>query len=200
MSHISIEASADKSAVHADISVSLGLIVTELVINALKHAFPAGRHGRIMVDYQAHGSNWTLSVGDNGVGMPEDPASATPGLDTSIVEALARQLHARVKVADAKPGLIDQGSDVILLADVGVDELGFRAESAQLLNERLAGLITPTGNDDLGALLGEGDGSGAPDAGQGASDQHDWAAHLRPSQIAALPIKYGNESSIRRGT
>jgi two-component system, sensor histidine kinase PdtaS len=101
---LSIEVIADKSAVHADVSVSLGLIVTELVINALKHAFPAGRHGKIMVDYQAHGPNWTLSVGDNGVGMPRDPASATPGLGASIVEALARQLHARVKVADARPG------------------------------------------------------------------------------------------------
>jgi two-component sensor histidine kinase len=101
---LSIEVAADKSTVHADISVSLGLIVTELVINALKHAFSGGRHGKIMVGYQSHGPNWTLSVSDNGVGMPEDPASATPGLGTSIVEALARQLNARVHVADAKPG------------------------------------------------------------------------------------------------
>jgi two-component sensor histidine kinase len=101
---LSIEVTADKTKVHADISVSLGLIVTELVINALKHAFPAGRKGRIMVGYQAHGPNWTLSVGDDGVGMPADAASATPGLGTSIVEALARQLRARVQVADAKPG------------------------------------------------------------------------------------------------
>lgn len=101
---LSIEVNTDKSVVHADISVSLGLIVTELVINALKHAFPGGRHGKIMVDYRSHGPNWTLSVGDNGVGMPDDPASATPGLGTSIVEALARQLDARVLVAKAKPG------------------------------------------------------------------------------------------------
>jgi hypothetical protein len=59
-----------------------------------------------------------------------------------------------------------------------VDELGLRTERAQLLNERLAGLITPTGNDHLRALLGEGDGSGATDAGQGASDQDYWVAHL----------------------
>src|SRR2546430_11679769 len=38
-------------------------------------------------------------------------------------------------------------SDVTLLADVGVDEFGLRTERAQLLNERLAGLITPTGDD-----------------------------------------------------
>ncbi|MGA2952176.1 MAG: histidine kinase dimerization/phosphoacceptor domain -containing protein [Caulobacteraceae bacterium] len=101
-----IEVHTDDSAVKADVSVSLGLIVTELVINALKHAFPGGRGGKISVDYLAHGPNWTLSVGDDGVGMPEDLASATPGLGTSIVEALARQLRARVQVADGRPGTV----------------------------------------------------------------------------------------------
>jgi two-component system, sensor histidine kinase PdtaS len=100
----SIEVSGDKSRVSADVSVSLGLIVTELVINALKHAFPDDRSGKIMVDYHSHGPNWTLCVSDDGVGMDSAPAAATPGLGTSIVEALARQLHASVRIADRKPG------------------------------------------------------------------------------------------------
>ena len=102
--HQSIEVHSDGSVVLADVSVSLGLIVTELVINALKHAFPGGRSGKIKVDYISRGPNWTLSVGDDGVGMPKDPGDASPGLGTSIVEALSRQLHAHVRVADAKPG------------------------------------------------------------------------------------------------
>jgi two-component sensor histidine kinase len=101
---LSLRVDCDDSVVDADISVSLGLIVTELVINSLKHAFPGGRHGRITVSYQAHGPSWTLAVADNGVGMPKDAESATPGLGTSIVEALARQLHARVQVDDQHPG------------------------------------------------------------------------------------------------
>lgn len=88
------------------VSVSLGLIVTELVINALKHAFPAGRTGRIEVGYQVHGPNWTLSVSDDGVGVPNDPAFVRTGLGTSIVKALARQLGATVDVAQATPGTI----------------------------------------------------------------------------------------------
>jgi hypothetical protein len=40
---------------------SLGLIVTWLVINASKHAFPDGQAGKIMVVHQSHGPNWTLS-------------------------------------------------------------------------------------------------------------------------------------------
>lgn len=101
---LSLHVQCDDSAVDADISISLGLIVTELVINSLKHAFPGGKKGRIVVGYQAHGPNWTLSIADDGVGMPKDAASAMPGLGTSIVEALARQLQARVQVVGGHPG------------------------------------------------------------------------------------------------
>lgn len=101
---LSIEVVADESATHADISVSLGLIVTELVINALKHAFPGHRAGKIIVKYGSHGLNWTLSVSDNGVGMPPASESAKPGLGTNIVEALAKRLEAEVQVTSANPG------------------------------------------------------------------------------------------------
>ncbi len=95
---VSLEVTADDSITTADTSVSLGLIVTELVINALKHAFPGNRIGHIKVDYRARGSDWTLSVNDDGVGISTNTDIAKAGLGTSIVEALARQLDARVKV------------------------------------------------------------------------------------------------------
>lgn len=99
-----LEVDCDDSVVPSETSISLGLIVTELVINALKHAFPGSRHGRIVVSYQGHGANWTLAISDDGIGMSRDPDVATPGLGTSIVEALAHQLQARVQVADGRPG------------------------------------------------------------------------------------------------
>jgi two-component sensor histidine kinase len=103
---LSIKVSVDESVVRPEVSVSLGLIVTELVINALKHAFPNHRHGEITVGYRADGQNWTLEVSDNGVGMPKSPHSAKAGLGTSLVESLAKQRHAQVQVADAHPGTI----------------------------------------------------------------------------------------------
>lgn len=101
---LSLEVSGDESLAQADVSVSLGLIVTELVINALKHAFPGHRKGKIIVDYQSIGSGWALSVGDNGVGMPADHESAKAGLGTTIITALATQLDASVKIGNANPG------------------------------------------------------------------------------------------------
>ena len=103
-SKLSLAVTVDDSAVSADVSISLGLIVTELVINALKHAFPRERAGKIKVDYHSRGPNWTLSVGDDGVGMPADGAGVKPGLGTNIVQALAKQLHANITIAGANPG------------------------------------------------------------------------------------------------
>ena len=101
---LSIEVVVDESVTDADVSVSLGLIVTELVINALKHAFPGHRTGKIVVEYKSHGRNWTLSVSDNGIGMPHGSERGKPGLGTNIVEALAKRLDAEVQVASANPG------------------------------------------------------------------------------------------------
>jgi two-component sensor histidine kinase len=103
---LTLEVDVDDSLVRAEVSVSLGLVVTELVINALKHAFPGGRPGRVVVRYHSQGADWNLSVTDDGVGLPNDPANVAPGLGTSIVAALANQLHASVQRADARPGTI----------------------------------------------------------------------------------------------
>lgn len=102
---LAIEVTSDDSRVKGEVSVSLGLIATELVINALKHGFPGERGGTIKVDYRSDGPNWTLSVDDDGIGMPKDTASAKPGLGTGIVEALSRQLGARIDINDAPPGV-----------------------------------------------------------------------------------------------
>ncbi|HEY9236376.1 MAG TPA: histidine kinase dimerization/phosphoacceptor domain -containing protein [Phenylobacterium sp.] len=97
--HVTLEVCGSPVFVAANVSISLGLIVTELVINALKHAFPDGRRGAIVVEYRSAGSDWTLSVADDGVGMHSGGASPQAGLGATIVEALARQLGARVEIS-----------------------------------------------------------------------------------------------------
>lgn len=102
---ISIDVNVDDSIAKANVSVSLGLVVTELVINALKHAFPDHMQGKITVDYRSDKTgHWALSVSDDGVGIAVDPERSKPGLGTGIVEAMAKQLDATFVQANANPG------------------------------------------------------------------------------------------------
>ncbi len=102
---IALETIVDDTNTSSDVSVSMGLIVTELVINAIKHAFPdQGTGGKITVSFSADEGDWLLSVSDNGVGMPVGKDRGKPGLGTGIVEALSKQLEASVTVLEANPG------------------------------------------------------------------------------------------------
>lgn len=101
---LTLDVTTDESVAGADVSVSLGLIVTELVINALKHAFPEHRPGHIVVGYESHGRDWSLSVSDDGIGMPAVQAAIPAGLGTSIVAALAHKLDATIEVTANDPG------------------------------------------------------------------------------------------------
>ncbi|MES2135304.1 MAG: histidine kinase dimerization/phosphoacceptor domain -containing protein [Patescibacteria group bacterium] len=95
---ITIEVDASEGSVSSDTAVSFGLITTELVINAIKHAFTNGRPGKIVVTYSSDTSGWTLSIQDNGVGQLDEEATANrPGLGTSIIGALANSLQASIK-------------------------------------------------------------------------------------------------------
>ncbi|MEO7178565.1 MAG: histidine kinase dimerization/phosphoacceptor domain -containing protein [Allosphingosinicella sp.] len=102
--HLSIAVKVDESSASPNGSVSIGLIVTELVINALKHAFPDQQHGEIKVGYDDSDTGWKLTVADDGIGMPGNMADAKPGLGTTIVNALAKQLHATVHVDSSEVG------------------------------------------------------------------------------------------------
>ncbi len=87
--------------------VSIGLITTELVINALKHGFPSGDGGEILVTYDTDESNWRLSVSDDGICVQEDGgARGRTGLGATIVEALAHQMKACVEITRLSPGII----------------------------------------------------------------------------------------------
>ncbi|WP_176943601.1 sensor histidine kinase [Sphingomonas sp. YR710] len=106
---LSLEVQVDESIADADDAMSIGLIATELVINALKHAFPDHHPGKITLSYRTTAGGWTLMVSDNGVGMNGAAMRAVaplapPGLGTVIVEALARKLGAHVMIAFGGPG------------------------------------------------------------------------------------------------
>lgn len=104
---IIVKVIADEGTVDSGNAVSLGLIVTELVINAIKYAFPTAKAGaQVLVTYQVDGADWKLMVSDNGIGMiPGNDPLVPVGLGTTIVSALAKQLDARVELDGGDSGL-----------------------------------------------------------------------------------------------
>jgi two-component sensor histidine kinase len=103
---ISLRVESDNGTAKPRQAESIGLIVTELVMNALKHAFPDEKtEGQIIVGYETAGTNWKLSVSDNGLGRPDGVfAQAKSGLGTGIVKALAQQLGAQVETVSGPLG------------------------------------------------------------------------------------------------
>ena len=97
-SAISFDISAEKILLDIDTAVPCGLIITELVSNALKYAFPECRQGEIKVALERHGEGQLLlTVSDNGIGLPggfdlEDQRS----LGLRLVRDLALQMGGKV--------------------------------------------------------------------------------------------------------
>jgi PAS domain S-box-containing protein len=83
-----------------DTAVPIGLILTELLGNALKHAFLPGQKGRLTVRFRSQGkSSLILMVRDNGVGLPEKMDLKAPkSLGLQLVTLLTRQLGGAIEV------------------------------------------------------------------------------------------------------
>ena len=103
---IAFDVVAGDSLIGSDKAVSIGLIVTELMINAVKYAFPHSRaDARVTVTFESDGEDWTLGVSDNGVGKIQGKTPAKHGgLGTVIVQALVKQLEA-IMTVDVSAGM-----------------------------------------------------------------------------------------------
>jgi two-component sensor histidine kinase len=105
---IQLESRASGVELGLDQAVPCGLIINELVSNALKHAFPGGRAGRIRVELQAADQSVTLTVADDGIGLPDgDEVRQPKTLGLKIVAGLAAQLGAALTVT-RQPGTVWQ--------------------------------------------------------------------------------------------
>ncbi len=104
---IDIKVVSDPGTLPTSHAVSIGLIVTELIMNAVKYAFPKPRaSARIRVTFEKADGDWKLTVSDNGAGRrqaPDEPPST--GLGTTLIAALAKQLGALVSEVSTKKGL-----------------------------------------------------------------------------------------------
>jgi two-component sensor histidine kinase len=90
--------------------VPLGLIAGEPVTNALKHAVPDGREGRVRVELRAEGGGqMRLLVEDDGVGMPAERRAGSPG--QRLIEMFARKVKGRAAMEVGRGG---QGTAVVV--------------------------------------------------------------------------------------
>ncbi|HAN26823.1 MAG TPA: histidine kinase, partial [Haliea salexigens] len=102
---IDLELDVDPLILSMNRSLPLGLIVNELVSNALKHAFPESRAGKLTVSLKAESaSRAMLAVTDTGVGLPSGRTGREgETLGLRLLEALALQIEADLKVRAGNP-------------------------------------------------------------------------------------------------
>lgn len=87
-----------------DQAIPAGLILNELISNALKHAFPNGRSGSVTIEGARRQGRIELNVSDDGVGVPADAELVHPhSLGMQIIQILTRQLKGTFEVACRRP-------------------------------------------------------------------------------------------------
>jgi two-component sensor histidine kinase len=97
---IAVKVAIDPIVLRAEHAIPIGLIVNELVTNALKYAFPDDRAGSVRVRLEA-GPPVTLTVEDDGVGCPP---SREPGIGSRLITLLVQQLGGAMTREEAGPG------------------------------------------------------------------------------------------------
>ena len=99
-SRVNLEIQVEQATLNLETAVPFGLILNELVSNALKYAFPDGRSGTIIIKVKrVSPEQFCLSVSDNGVGLPEDVNLwNAKSLGLRLVRILAAQLRATTEV------------------------------------------------------------------------------------------------------
>ncbi|MBW9069250.1 sensor histidine kinase [Agrobacterium pusense] len=103
-STITVETSLCEVDLNADHAVALGVIVTELLTNALKYAYP-DQEGTVRINLSAQDGRFILVVEDDGVGVKPDSAPRGTGLGTKLIMAMAQNIGARVEQTHTHPEL-----------------------------------------------------------------------------------------------
>ena len=101
---IALKTDIESEPLPVDRAIPLGLIVNELVTNAVKYAFPSETSGTVLVTLKRIPGKLRLTVADDGQGV--DPRRADSGLGGRLVDSFARQLGGQVERVSSKKGTI----------------------------------------------------------------------------------------------
>lgn len=100
---VSIDLDLDVVRIPGRQAAPVALLVSELVGNALRHAYPDGREGRVGVALRQTPAGFDLVVGDDGVGATAD--SAKGGFGLTVAQLMAQQLRGRLDTDFTQPGV-----------------------------------------------------------------------------------------------
>ncbi|MCK5572039.1 MAG: sensor histidine kinase, partial [Bacteroidetes bacterium] len=97
---VSLKLQAEDIQLDIDAAIPSGLMVNELVSNALKYAFPKGKEGELLITFsQVARNKYALSVTDNGIGLPAELDVRKPrSLGLQLVNMLVAQLRGTLDV------------------------------------------------------------------------------------------------------
>ncbi len=104
---VTLRTDADAFLLDIDSAIPLGLVVNELLTNALKYGFPEGRRGEILLQLKPGTEEGAviLTVADNGIGLPQDfDLSKSKSLGMQIVQDLTRQLKGKLDIQSRNSG------------------------------------------------------------------------------------------------
>ena len=91
---IDVKVEAESIPMTIDTAISLGMVVNELVTNAVKYAYPPPNNGQILVRFVRERDRLLLSVRDSGTGLPDNTESRPGGgLGMKLVRSLVAQVH-----------------------------------------------------------------------------------------------------------
>ena len=97
--HITIKSRIDSIISDTKTSSTVGMIVNELITNAVKYAFPDNRTGVISIELKRKDTGATLIISDNGVGIPEKyDSSESSGMGLKLVRAMVKQLNGTLDI------------------------------------------------------------------------------------------------------
>jgi len=103
MGNIDLDLDIENVELNIETSVPCGLIINELVSNSLKHAFPQGRNGKIIVKFHKIKDKYVLMVGDNGIGSLEKSVlESSKKLGFNLVKSLIKQLDASLEILESE--------------------------------------------------------------------------------------------------
>ncbi|MBA3679723.1 MAG: PAS domain S-box protein [Bacteroidetes bacterium] len=101
----------EKINLNLDVSIPAGLIINELITNAIKHAFPDAKKGKVCLNLKSESNNIYLEVTDNGVGIPPGvDYNNTNTLGLQLVNTLIDQLDGEINFKSEK----DKGTEVLI--------------------------------------------------------------------------------------